>query len=86
MEAKKEKRTVEIDSEDLWNLADFALTECMTCPQGECVKPCEMRDLYHRCGLEPTRFDVKEGECEFRADNEVKAVSVQHRRICEPIV
>ena len=86
VEAKKEKRTVEINAEDLWNLADFALTECMTCPQGACVKQCEMRELYHRCGLEPVRLNPKEGECEFRADNEVKAVSVEHRKICVPII
>lgn len=83
---KKANRTVEIDLEDLYNLADFALTECMTCPQGKVVQNCEMRELYHRCNLEPTRFDVKEGECEFRFDNEVKAVSIEHRRLCVPIL
>lgn len=83
---KEQKRTVEIDAEDLYNLADFALTECMTCPQGDTVKNCEMRELYHRCGLEPTRCNCGEGECEFRSDNEVKAVSIEHRRICVPII
>lgn len=85
-QAKQEKRTVEIDAEDLYNLADFALTQCMLCPQGECVKDCEMRELYHRCGLEPSRTEVKEGECEFRFDNEVKAVSIKNRRQCVPMV
>ena len=85
-QAKQEKRTVEIDAEDLYNLADFALTQCMLCPQGECVKNCEMRELYHRCYLEPTRTEVKEGECEFRFDNEVKAVSIKNRRQCVPML
>lgn len=81
-----QQKNVTIETNDLFDLGDYALLECMTCPQGCKVKECKMRELYHRVGFEPTRTDVKDGECEFRFDNEQKSVGVDYKKFCRAIV
>lgn len=74
-------RKVTIAQEDFFNLVDAAFLQCRTCPQGSLVKECPRRKMFHRLGLQvyESRQQPKDGECEFRYDNEQTAVTPQYR-------
>jgi hypothetical protein len=78
-------RQVTVTLEDLLTLADAALLECQSCPQGDCVKDCEYRLAFHRLGLQcgAYRENPAEGECEFRKDNVQYNITPQHKRMDE---
>ena len=76
-------RKVTVMFEDLLDIADLALLECKSCPQGDVVKDCRYRKAFHKLGLTcgSSRENPKAGECEFRFDNEPKHVTPQHKRV-----
>ena len=69
-----------ISYDDWCLLGEMALLHCDMCPQGENVKNCEYRDMYHRIGIPVARLNVKEGECEFCNDNHVHIILPQGHR------
>lgn len=77
----KPEEEVTISTDDLFDLVDMSMLSCMKCSQGDLCKTCEIRKMYHTLGVIPIRTNPAEGECEFRADNEVKAVTPQHRKM-----
>lgn len=79
-------RKVTVGLEDLLTLADAALLECYSCPQGDVVKDCQFRKAFHRLGLQcgASRENPAPGECEFRFDDTIKHVNPQYQRINEP--
>ena len=80
-------RSVTVKFEDLLTLADAALLECYSCPQGDCVKNCQYRMAFHSLGLNcgAARENPADGECEFRFNNEQKHVTPQYERVDEKI-
>lgn len=78
-----QRRKVTVVFEDLLTLADAALLECQSCPQGDCVKDCEYRLAFHRLGLQcgTARENPAPGECEFRRDNVQYNISPQYERV-----
>lgn len=76
-------RKVTVVFEDLLDIADLALLECKSCPQGDVVKNCRYRQAYHKLGLTcgSSRENPKDGECEFRFDNVQVHVTPQYKRI-----
>ena len=76
-------RKVTVMFEDLLDIADLALLECTSCPQGDVVKDCRYRKAFHKLGLTcgSSRENPKEGECEFRFDNKQVHVTPQYKRI-----
>lgn len=73
---------VHISIDDLYDLLDAMCLSCRLCPQGESVvKACTRRDLMHRVGVEAFREPQNVGECEFRHDNDIVAVSPAYRKI-----
>lgn len=62
---------ITVNGDDLYDLVDLANRYCMQCPQGECVEKCFYRGMYHRLGMCAARDEVKKGECEFRANNDI---------------
>lgn len=81
-------RKVTVSLEALLTIADAALLECYSCPQGDCVKDCQFRKAFHALGLNcgAARVDPAPGECEFRFDNSVKYVTPQYVRVDEPAI
>lgn len=77
----KPEEEVTISTDDLFDLVDISMLSCMKCSQGDLCKTCEIRKMYHTLGVIPIRTNPAEGECEFRADNEVKSVTPQHRKM-----
>lgn len=75
------KRKVTIDFEDLMTLADGCILNCYLCPQGDLVKKCPRRLALHRLGLQcaQSRQDPKKGECEWRYENSIQAISPQYK-------
>lgn len=80
-------RSVTVKFEDLLTLADAALLECYSCPQGDCVKNCQYRIAFHSLGLNcgAARENPADGECEFRFNNEQKHVTPQYERVDDKI-
>lgn len=78
-------RQVTVTLEDLLTLADAALLECHSCPQGDCVKDCQYRLAFHRLGLQcgASRENPADGECEFRKDNIQYNITPQYKRVDE---
>ncbi|MBO5167671.1 MAG: hypothetical protein J6B49_01035 [Phascolarctobacterium sp.] len=78
-----QRRQVTVAFEDLLTLADAALLECQSCPQGDCVKDCQFRLAFHRLGLQcgTSRENPAPGECEFRRDNVQYNISPQYERV-----
>ena len=74
-------KTATIPIDDFFDLGDAAMLNCLHCPQGECVKDCKMRDLYHRLSFMPQRVDVQEGQCEYRYDDEIRWVDSDGHRM-----
>lgn len=75
------KRKVTIDFEDLMTLADGCILNCYLCPQGDLVKKCPRRLALHRLGLQcaQSRQAPKKGECEWRYENSIQAISPQYK-------
>lgn len=76
---------ITLATEDLYDVVDMALLSCFKCPQGGCVKNCRIRPVYHRIGVPPIRTAPKDGECEFRLDNEIACITPQYQKITERI-
>lgn len=74
---KPERDDITISYDDWCRLGEMALLHCDMCPQGEYVKNCEYRKVWHRCGIPVAREDVKEGECEFCVDNHMQIILPQ---------
>jgi len=66
---KPAREDVTICYEDWCRLGEMALLHCNMCPQGEYVKNCEYRKVFHRVGIPVGRESVRDGECEFCIDN-----------------
>ena len=75
------KRKVTIDFEDLMTLVDGCILNCYLCPQGDLVKKCPRRLALHRLGLQcaQSRQDPKKGECEWRYEDSIQAISPQYK-------
>lgn len=71
---------VEVDIEELYDLIDLAQLSCLKCRQGSFVQECKWRQIFYNCGITPYRTDPKEGECEWRLDNERRAVTPEYMR------
>lgn len=56
---------VTVAYEDLLDVVDLANNSCCACPQGECVKDCYYRKVFHRISVPVLRDNPKDGECEF---------------------
>lgn len=63
--------TITVNGDDLYDLAELASRYCDQCPQGEGVKNCYYRKLYHRMGFPPARENVTCEQCEFRNNDEI---------------
>lgn len=63
---------IAVSSDDLTLIAELALMGCGACPQGEYVKNCPYRDMFHRLGIPIGREDVQDGQCEFMTRDEPK--------------
>ena len=74
---KPERDDITISYDDWCRLGEMALLHCDMCPQGEYVKNCEYRKVWHRCGIPVAREDVKEGECEFCVDDHMQIILPQ---------
>lgn len=61
----KPEQSFRICHSDFFDVMDLAAQNCKACPQGECVKECYYRELFHRLDLVVTRDNPAEGECEF---------------------
>lgn len=81
-------RSVTVKFEDLITLADAALLECFSCPQGDFVKDCQYRKAFHSLGLTcgVARENPAKGECEWRFDNEQKNVTPQYERVKDEVI
>lgn len=75
--------TLVVELEDLYDLADKAMQLCKNCAQGDLVKECPTRALYHKLGFVALRTDPAPGECEYRYDNEIRPVTPQNRLLTE---
>lgn len=77
-------REMTIQQQDFFDLCDAAFLNCMACPQGELVKGCKRREMYHRLGLavHGARENPEPGQCEFRFDDKQYAVTPQYLK-CE---
>lgn len=83
-----EGRKVTITQDDFFDLVDASWLNCYGCPQGELVKNCPRRKLFHRLGLQvhQSRQNPAEGECEWRYNNEQYAVTPQYRAIEQELI
>ena len=81
-------RTMTIAQDDFYDLCDAATLNCYGCPQGECVKECPRRKLFHRLGLacHALREQPGAGECEFRHNNEQYAVTPQYKKLEKELI
>lgn len=70
--------SITLATQDLYDIVDLAMLSCLKCPQGEFRKKCHWREVYHRLGVPPLRTAPKDGECEFRWDNEQRAVTPEY--------
>lgn len=81
-------RTMTISQDDFFDLVDGASLNCMGCPQGDIVKECPRRLMFHRLGLSchALREQPQAGECEYRYSNEQYAVTPQYRRMEQELI
>lgn len=71
---------VEVNIEDLYDIIDLAQLSCLKCRQGDFCKECKWRQTFFNLGITPYRTDPKEGECEWRLDNERRSVTPEYMR------
>lgn len=76
-------RTKTISQDDFLELCDSSLLNCYGCSQGDLVKECPRRKLFHRIGLQvyALRENPAPGECEFRYENSVRLVTPQYKAV-----
>ena len=81
-------RKVTFAQEDFLDLVDAAWLNCYGCPQGDVVKDCPRRKMFHRLGLQvhQCRINPAEGECEWRYNNEQYAVTPQYKALEEELL
>lgn len=72
---------ITIEVEDLYDLLDLALKACFCCEQGCYVKDCKWREVFHRLNVIPLRTNPKDGECEFRIDNDMVFLTPQEYKV-----
>lgn len=60
---------VTVAIEDLYTVIDHAFESCHLCEQGEKVKDCPYRKLYHRISVPVARDNPETGQCEFMWEN-----------------
>lgn len=77
----KIEESITLETEDLYDIFDLAQKACLCCEQGKYVESCHWREVYHRCGVPPYRTNPKEGECEFRCDNEPEYITPQEYKV-----
>lgn len=77
----KVETSITVETEDLYDLLDLAMKSCLCCEQGDYCKECRYRKMYHRLGVPPLRTAPKEGECEFRCDNDPLYITPQEQII-----
>jgi hypothetical protein len=75
----KPESHVTVCFDDLFDLVDLALFNCKACPQGECIKQCYYRELFHRLGVIANKIEPQEGECEFSFNKVGEAEVPKHR-------
>lgn len=82
------ERLVTISQSDFLDLVDGASLNCYACPQGDVVKDCPRRKMFHRLGLQvhALRENPAPGECEFRYENEQRAVTPQYKAIKKELI
>ena len=80
------REPVTISYNDWCLLGEMALLHCDLCPQGEYVKKCEYRQMYHRTGIPVARESVEAGECEFCCDNYIHFILPQGGNNAEEII
>lgn len=82
----KHEPTLTISTEMLFDILDLAILSCYKCPQGECVKGCKWREIFHTLSIEPMRIEVATGECEYSVNKvgEAYAVTPQYKRVDIP--
>lgn len=81
-------RQYTLSMDDFLDLLDGCTLNCQGCPQGDVVKECPRRLMFHRLGLQvhALRENPAPGECEFRYENEVYAISPQYKRIEKEVI
>lgn len=74
-----------ISQDDFLELCDSSLLNCYGCSQGDVVKGCPRRKLFHRIGIQvyALRENPAPGECEFRYENSVRLVNPQYKAVGE---
>ena len=75
----REEVSITVETDDLYDLLDLAMKSCLCCEQGEYCKSCRYRSMYHRLGVPPLRTNPKDGECEFRCDNDAMYITPQEQ-------
>lgn len=71
-EVNKPNENVTITYDDMATLCELAFMTCNVCPQGEFVKGCRYREMFHHIGAPVGREEVKEGQCEWCVRDEPK--------------
>lgn len=73
-------RKYTISQDDFLDLVDAATLHCCSCPQGDVVKECPRRKMFHRLGLSchALRTNPAPGECEWRYENSQRWVTPQY--------
>lgn len=81
-------RKYTISQEDFLDLVDGVSLNCYACPQGDVVKECPRRKMFHRLGLSchALRTNPAPGECEFRYENEQRAVTPQYQATAQECI
>lgn len=83
VDSSDDVRVKTISQEDFLDLCDSALLNCYGCGQGDVVKECPRRKLFHRIGMQvyASRENPAPGECEFRYENSVRLVTPQYKAV-----
>lgn len=81
--AAEEKIVLTVD--DYYDLMELACQHCLLCSQGENVKKCKWRKMWHKHGTPVARENPKAGECEYRWDNEIRFVDPHTLKELKPI-
>jgi hypothetical protein len=65
--AKKMDGVTPIQTEELYDICEFALQECTMCRlKGEFVDECKRRKLFIKYHIEPVNYDVSDGKCPYQ--------------------
>jgi len=69
--AENQTDIVQVSLDDIFEIGELALNSCTACEQGECVKECRFRKVFHRLSIPVLNENPQAGKCEFRIENEV---------------